>query len=274
MTYREHAPHPALGRHVECYWTIRHHVPPGKPVTATVLPDGCMDIIVALGSPAGSRHGSRGAPYVVGTMTRPLDVHYPGEVDLVGVRFRPGGSGPYLRIEAFEITDRAVTLSDLWGARASELHERLAAAGPDDDRIAILDEVLLARAAHTRADLDESVLRASALAEATRTSMRVVDEMAVAAALGRRQLERRFLASVGIGPKALSRILRFRRAVEILHAQPRVPLSAVALRAGYADQPHLTREFAALAGTTPARYRRERIDARDVFVQDAGVATG
>jgi AraC-like DNA-binding protein len=61
---------------------------------------------------------------------------------------------------------------------------------------------------------------------------------------------------VGVAPKLACRVARFRAAVSLLHDRPRTDLSAVAFDAGYADQPHLTREFRALAGMTPGAYRR------------------
>jgi AraC-like DNA-binding protein len=87
---------------------------------------------------------------------------------------------------------------------------------------------------------------------------------AVAALLGvgERRLQRAFDRSVGLGPKMLARVLRFRRALgEIeragFHPGP-TGWTALALAAGYADQPHFIREFKALAGLTPARYAAER----------------
>ena len=70
--------------------------------------------------------------------------------------------------------------------------------------------------------------------------------------LSERQLRRRFHAAAGYGPKTLQRVLRFRRFL----AGPRDDLARAALEAGYADQPHLAREVAKLAGTTPSRLIR------------------
>jgi AraC family transcriptional regulator len=36
------------------------------------------------------------------------------------------------------------------------------------------------------------------------------------------------------------------------------PIASLAIEAGFADQPHLTRAFRAFSGLTPARYRRLR----------------
>lgn len=256
MIYTEHAPHPSLARHVECYWTIRGHLPPHRAATASVLPDGCMDVIVAFGDPPLTEHRAGGAPYVVGTMTRPLRVRYAGALDTVGVRFRPGGIGAYVRVDAAELTDRSADLASIWGPGAAALFDRLADADTPTERVRVLDRTLLARAEASRCSVDEAVLRASEVATGGGSGSGIVGEMASAVGLGRRQLERRFLAGVGVPPRTVSRIARFRRAVALLHSEPDLRLSMVAMRAGYADQPHLTRDFVALAGLSPARYRR------------------
>jgi AraC-like DNA-binding protein len=88
-----------------------------------------------------------------------------------------------------------------------------------------------------------------------------VREVASALGVGERRLERAFDRLVGLSPKALGRVLRFRQAVhEIQRSAGRLPhgWTAVAFGAGYADQSHLIRDFKSLAGVTPARYLAER----------------
>ena len=77
-----------------------------------------------------------------------------------------------------------------------------------------------------------------------------------AAAGGRtpRQLERQFRALAGVTPKAYARRARFEHARDRLWAAPTTRLSALAAECGYADQAHLTREFAEFAGAPPARW--------------------
>jgi AraC-like DNA-binding protein len=68
-----------------------------------------------------------------------------------------------------------------------------------------------------------------------------------------RQLRRHCQAAVGYGPATLRRVLRFRRFVSWADAgAPGGDLAFAAARLGYADQAHLTRECARLAGATPA----------------------
>jgi AraC-like DNA-binding protein len=82
---------------------------------------------------------------------------------------------------------------------------------------------------------------------------------ALCAELGcsRRHLAGRFAHDIGLPPKAVARVLRFRRVVALLHGEgARAPgrLGELAAAAGFYDQPHLNREFRALAGVTPGEY--------------------
>ena len=65
----------------------------------------------------------------------------------------------------------------------------------------------------------------------------------------RRHFAARWRRDVGMGPKAVARILRFQRALRLLREGR--PLADVAYDCGFADQPHLNREFRALGGSTP-----------------------
>ena len=81
----------------------------------------------------------------------------------------------------------------------------------------------------------------------------------------------RFAAQVGLGPKVAARVLRFRRAADLLVAGGPGTVADVAARTGFADQSHLVREFRALAGCTPTRFVREWTGP---FVQDGAEAAG
>jgi transcriptional regulator GlxA family with amidase domain len=95
-----------------------------------------------------------------------------------------------------------------------------------------------------------------ALRAAARRLARGASAEETADALGwtTRTLHRRCLAAFGYGPATLRRVLRFRRALALLGSG--VPPAETAARAGYADQPHLSRDVRALAGTAPAQLAR------------------
>jgi AraC-like DNA-binding protein len=74
--------------------------------------------------------------------------------------------------------------------------------------------------------------------------------------LGYKRLERIFLRQVGLTPKHVARIARLQRALGA--ASPPVALADLAARAGYADQAHLTRDFAQPIGLPPGAFFAER----------------
>ena len=65
-----------------------------------------------------------------------------------------------------------------------------------------------------------------------------------------RTMQRRFRTTTGLGRKQIHQIRRAREAYAML--QQGVRPADVAVRAGYADQPHLTRALRVLSGRTPA----------------------
>ena len=228
-----------------------------------VLPDGCADVIAGIDGLPG--------PAAVGTMRTAAVYPLAGAVDLFGIRFHPGGALPFLGVPLGELTDRRVPLDTLWGPRAGDLGDLMEPAS------------LLARAAHAERLLrerlrparhreDDLVRHAVALLRRARGSVGV-REAAAALGVGERRLQRAFEQGVGVGPKALARVLRFRRVVgaidRVRAAGAPVRWAALAAEAGYADQPHLVREFRALAGVTPSRWTVERAVG---FVQDGRLA--
>ena len=74
-----------------------------------------------------------------------------------------------------------------------------------------------------------------------------------------RWLERHFQTAVGVSPKRLARLVRFRRVLAALDANPADGGVAVALDHGYYDQAHFIAEFRAFAGDAPRRFVDHRL---------------
>src|SRR5688572_25209391 len=125
--YTEIAPAPALGRWVECFWTMR--ADHASPVPNRVLPDGASDIIIGLGDVPG--------PVAVGTMRTAAVYALEGTVDYFGVRFRAGCGLPFLDVPMREITDGRVPLDALWGADADRV-----AGAPASERVGRMSRIL------------------------------------------------------------------------------------------------------------------------------------
>ena len=227
--YREFPAPGPLRRSIACVWIRR-----GDGGTVRVLPDTCADIVWRPGAGA----------VVAGPDARAWLSHtLPGET-IVGARFLPGAGGPALGWPLSELRDQRVALSEL-GVR---LTKRLDGA-LEPARTLDLVAATAARLAGT--GMPDRLVQAAVvrLRDPTQRVERLADELG----LSERQLRRRFLATVGYGPKTLQRVLRLRRFLTSAGAEVNAPvlLARAALDAGYADQAHLARECQALTGLTP-----------------------
>jgi len=71
--------------------------------------------------------------------------------------------------------------------------------------------------------------------------------------LSKKRVLEAFREQIGLAPKMYARVLRFRRALSLLH-EDAASLAEVALAAGYYDQPHMNLEFRELGGLAPGEF--------------------
>jgi AraC-like DNA-binding protein len=251
MRYAEYAPTPALAAVADCYWILEGH---GSGVPEPIIPDGRLEIILHYGVRFERHHldGSierQPASLIVGQMLAPISVGYRGIAGVAAIRLRPAAARAVLRCSAAEVTNRAIDLEDVCGSTAT-LRERLALASDDPGRVRLLDAWLAAIVRQTPApEIDHA---ASAIATSAGTGSLL--DVASAAGISLRQLERRFLADVGVAPKTFARMVRLQAALRRIAAGQ--PLADVAHACGYYDQPHMTRDFGRLAETSPAAWQQ------------------
>ncbi|HEU0252268.1 MAG TPA: DUF6597 domain-containing transcriptional factor [Pyrinomonadaceae bacterium] len=251
MGYREIPPVAPLSRVVECFWTLEGEaMGPSSP--ERILPDGCVELILNFGA-AFEQHcedGPRLQPrnFLVGQMTGPIMISPTARVELLGIRFHPGGTLPFLRLPLQEITDQVVELGSLSSRLERDLMQVTAESSLLSERIKAVETLLIKYLTNDKRD---SWLIALAERIVDSRGLVSVDQLANDAGVSSRQLERRFLREVGVGPKLLGRIIRFQqvfRAVEHCNSA----WAEVAIECGYYDQAHLIRDFNQFAQQTPA----------------------
>lgn len=102
MAYTEYRPHPALAPYIDAYWQV---IGDNMPMAVeTILPDGCVDIIMNLGDdelpdPDGFFMKNEQS-YLVGTMSRAIETTVSPQSHLIGVRFRPAGFAAFYQYES------------------------------------------------------------------------------------------------------------------------------------------------------------------------------
>lgn len=234
--YAEAPVPPSLRGIFACQWM---HVLPthaaGSPLL--VVPDGSIDL-----------QWINGVVRVAGPDRQPhAEALRPG-ARVLGLRFHPGAAAAWLGIDMDALTDRRVSLADLWGARAACLTA--------DSSTQFVRRVTARPTANLRPD--------AAMAEAFRllqSGMAPADSplrwLSARLQQPERTLRRRFVQHFGYGPQTLARLLRYQRFLQLARAEPSTPLAHLAAAAGYADQSHLARESHRLAGRPPSTLPRD-----------------
>jgi AraC-like DNA-binding protein len=172
----------------------------------------------------------------------------------VAVSFALGAASCFFGVPVSVLRDDLVPLPELWGRAGASLRERLLETATPAGALAIAEEVLRSFLAGPGPD-PSVVAAAGALDRGV-----AVGEVADRLGLLPRTLRRRFTAQVGLTPKRFARIQRLKRVARDLDGQAEVDWATVAVRHGYADQPHLAGEFRELAGVTPTGYLRSRVN--------------
>lgn len=202
--------------------------------TGAIVPaDGCVDLILR-----------EGRVLVAGPSTRWIQTLHDGGQTTHGLRLPPGSASGVLHLELAELADRLVPLDELLTpARAHGLREAMLGAergGDATDRLRSITEGAAADDGWSR------LVQRSAAAAFSAT--RVAAELDVS----ERTFRRHTLAAFGYGYATLVRIERARRAQALLVQG--LSVAEAAATAGFADQPHLSREFRRLVGASPAQF--------------------
>ena len=227
---------PALAEFVLYFW--RREFPRGRTVTIQpTMPDGCFDLMAV----------DDGEPYVMGPETVRADHAVAGGTVIVGVRLRPGVGARLFGHIASRLTDGGAFARDL-DRRPGAARQAMLAVGQTPPAHRPLIEALVPRIA--AATPDDGV--AFGVAWLACHPAATVDDLCARLGWSPREVRRRFCAALGFGPKVMQRMLRFQRVLsEVRRAGSAATLARIAAAAGYADQAHMTREFRALAHTTP-----------------------
>lgn len=193
--YREFPVPTHLADYFLCFW--KQVITGSREYAHRVLPDACVDIVLINDDP----------PVVVGPWTESFVARLSVGTRIVGARLHPGHAPGVLGVPAAELLNRSVPLSDVWG----------------QNRARFAPVLELARSASRRSGFAETLVRATRLAAQpdpavtasiqwlARHSHGRIEQLSQRIGMSHRQLQRRFSAAVGYGPKIFQSVLRFQR---------------------------------------------------------------
>jgi methylphosphotriester-DNA--protein-cysteine methyltransferase len=252
--YHEYKPRTDLAGIINCLWTFD-----GDDAMAdqAVVPDGRCELVVHCAEPyseclRGSAVAVRQSSILfAGQVTQPLTLRATGPVSVVAVRFNTCGAWAFLGTSLLAYTDQRVELAKLFGEAALDLQSRIKTAAREH-RVDIAQQFVAHRIGVASAMHEPVVERCVSLIYENKFA--AIEYVRQKAGLSARTLQRKFSTVVGVPPRTLAAIVRFRRVFEALQQSSAVNWTEAAHAAGYYDLPQLDRDFRRFAGLPPSAF--------------------
>jgi len=238
VVYAEMAPPPDLASDIVCFWTMRIDQDAGNFVQH-LLPDLTVDVISLNGEPL----------FVMGPPTSATQLTLQPGTILAGVRLHAGVARRLLDCSPADLLDGIAPFDTAIRTRLRD-----AATGGERSVHATMATLLRRQIAMDDGHADPMVRSAiDWLAANSRGSLNALSRHV---GWSDRELRRRFVAFLGVGPKLAQRMLRVQHALRLAReTEGGVSLSGMATECGFADQSHLSREVRRFADLTPREMR-------------------
>jgi AraC-like DNA-binding protein len=257
MFYREFAVQPLLRDYIQCIWVMQAE----RGVFASpdlLVPDGNIEVMLNYGDPVtrylpdGQTTQNKTGSELIGQRCGWYRHSTEGEVNLISISFKPGGLSPFVPFAVADLTAHAIPFSSLPGNLFTEMEERVYEESLLEKRISIIQEMLvkqLLKNATKSNNVSEFIARLYAINE-----FPSIAGFLQYYTINRRKLERDFDHHVGVSPKFLQRVLRFRRTITSFYKPGNRNLTALAYDCGYFDQAHFINDFKEFTGLSPRKF--------------------
>ncbi|MEW6402537.1 MAG: helix-turn-helix domain-containing protein [Chloroflexota bacterium] len=258
--YEVHFPITPLRLFIECFWFLQTEVTPPARLEELIFTDGRADIVFNLGAAYLRRQANQPNQTQLMRLSNldaqrryPVHIIQQGRIDLIGVRFRPGGLAAFLPMPVSELDGLTLALPDAFGLPGDDLESQLfETAGQRPRQLSLLNDFF-----RRRLEVPAAHRWVTHLAAAIEQSQGQIKMGNLSREYGYsiRTLDRLFQQVMGLSPKFYARIVRFRHTLNCLVQQPAIEWVELVTSGGYYDQPHLVKEFVAFTGVSPEVYR-------------------
>ena len=267
MNYQTFEPCHDLTTLAKCYWTLESPKEE-NPQRQSIVPDGFIEMIFHYGD-AYKQYIEIGnciiqpICFVIGQLTRPLEIEPTGEIGIFSIRFYPEGFLPFATIPIKEMENTAVSLVKLFSKDKHEIEQKILRADSTSERINHIEAFLLSRLAYAK-NIDR-IIKSTIDTILTPNGQLSVAELSKQTNINRRQLERKFSSAIGLSPKQLSKIIRLQTTLKMLINKKFTSLTALAYEGEYYDQAHFIKDFREFTGLTPKEFYGNNLTMSSLF---------
>ncbi len=238
-----HAPAAPVDFFVEHYWMVSWDLSGQAPYVQEILPYPGVHLVFEK-----DKSGIFGV--TTGKFSRLLE----NKGQALGVRFKPGGFYPFVKLPVSRFTDHSIAVEDIFGVEGKRLAEAILSLETEAQRVERVDDFLQRRLPEP----DELAALVNQIVGwiSANQSVTKVDAVVSQFNLSKRSLQRLFSQYVGVSPKWVIKRSRLQEAAARMVNGDVVDWPGLAVELGYFDQAHFIKEFKAIVGTSPTEYAR------------------
>lgn len=270
MEYNIYDPREELRRQIRYHWSLDADADAPKE-RERIFPDGCIELIFNYAD-LFRKHEPDGSSFlqprgiIYGQIKSYIEVEPTNTVGLFSTRFNPAGLQPFIDFDVNDFTGRAITVGELWGEDGEALERTMIACSTNEERQTIVENFLLKKLEAVAFDNRDVEYCVDALLQ--REGAVSIDKLADELEIGKRQLERKFIAAVGLSLKFLARIIRFQNTLQLIEKKEFTSFTNVAYDGGFYDQAHFIKDFREFTGLNPKQYFSENLEMAKHFTFD------
>jgi AraC-like DNA-binding protein len=268
MEYKTWAPNLSLAHFIKCFWTLEAPANVSQE-RQRIVPDGCMEMIFHYGDlfyqylEDGTKV-TQPRSFVFGQITKPLEIGPSGKTGVIAARFHPDGFIPFSTMEIKAMDNCAVSLWELYGEQGNVLEQDVLSSTATAERIEKIEIFLLSK---LRSPKGIDALAKSSVDLLLQSKGQVtIDSLAEQLKSNRRQLERKFVTTIGLSPKQLSKIVRLQSTLKMIEQKNFKSLTALAHEGGYFDQAHFIKDFKEFTGLSPKQFYASNLIMSALFI--------
>ncbi|MDN5204782.1 helix-turn-helix transcriptional regulator [Fulvivirgaceae bacterium BMA10] len=257
MKYQEFEPGDPLSNYIQLIWILESESEQEVYQRNRILPDGIVEVIFHYESPfitctSDGTKMKQPQGFAISQMRKFIEIESDGKIGFISVRFYPWGAYHFFEEPINNFLDDTIDLANVWPDQYETIMKDIYSASNDAERVKRVKDFLLKRLCENKNDYT-SIDKAVRLIRSSKGQMSL-EEIGEKTGFSKKQLERKFLTTVGTSPKVFSRISRFLHICKNLEEQNGKILTQLAYECGYFDQSHFIKEFKEFSGFTPKAF--------------------
>lgn len=175
------------------------------------------------------------------------------QTSLLIIVLHPHGLNQLLGIPASELINEVIDLRFLFGQSGEEVTNRLLERVKPEERIKIIESFLISISDRIRYDVQPLVLSSIDFI-INQGGLTSVEQLARYTGTTRKNIDRKFMESIGIPPKRFSNIIKLNVYLKGIRDRQNDKLTDLAYEVGYYDYSHVFKDFKKITGVTPPEY--------------------